>query len=245
MPKNPDRPPADAIPLSEFFSIETADPRLRAAQQQAEERLNAAKAAIPPTLGGSRRAYNPRHRFAQKIQAADEAFQRAGRAVADELHNRLRTGEWSAWGREGSPVGLYQQLDADAWEYLEIERGRSWDAPIANVVSYSAPSRRVFFRQPPRRSAGRHGEVFQCCRSQAGGGVQAGCAERMVPENSRTEFSEFSESSFRRSRLAVQAFSVIQLQFKSRDLSAAPCFHGGQRSTSIICTLRKDKWDAP
>jgi hypothetical protein len=84
----------------------------------------------------SGRAYSP------EVQAADEAFQRAGRAVGDELRNRLRTGEWLAWGREGSPVEPYRRLPADAWKYLEIDI-------ITNVVSFSAPSRQFFIDNCP------------------------------------------------------------------------------------------------
>ena len=133
-----DQPPADAFPLADAFERYT-DPQLLEALRQAEERVRAAEAAVPPQPNFFERGWGGRFEEALEawrqlptVRAAGKVRKEAAdamRAVDDERHGRLASGEWLAWGREGSPVGPWRLLPADAWRYFRFRRGDVVEVP--------------------------------------------------------------------------------------------------------------------
>jgi hypothetical protein len=140
MPDDPGEPPAEAISLADFF---VADPQLLETQQQAQQRLEAAKAAIPPcppTLAYDAWYNLPEIRAARETYTkASNEFEEARRATYEERHNRLVSGEWSTWGREGSPVGAWRLLPADAWRYVRFDPDNDF------ITMPASPPRRLYF----------------------------------------------------------------------------------------------------
>src|SRR5512132_3961226 len=129
--RDEDQPPPGAVPLSEALN-----PQLLDALRQAEERLAAAQAAVPPQPSWFERGWGGRfdealeawkHSPAVRAGAAtQDEVNRARRAAADDLRVRLVSGEWSAWGREDNPLGRWRTIPPDAWTALaevNLEKG--------------------------------------------------------------------------------------------------------------------------
>lgn len=109
-----DQPPGDAVPLADAFERYT-DPQLLEALRQAEERLRAAKAAVPPQpnwfegcWGGrfdeALKAWQQRPE-ARAVAEITNVIADALRAVTAGRMAHLVSGEWRAWGREDKPWG--------------------------------------------------------------------------------------------------------------------------------------------
>jgi hypothetical protein len=130
-------PRVDAIHMAEAFE-QYADPELIRARDEARTRYEAAATAVPPqpnwfegdsSESVERWKYSPARRAAE---AASRERQRTENAVTAYGFAQLRAGAWVAWGREGSPVGPWRLLPADAWRYFRFRGG--------DVVEVRGPS---------------------------------------------------------------------------------------------------------
>jgi hypothetical protein len=125
------QPPADAVPLADAFKRYT-DPQLLEPLGQAEERLRAAEAAVPPQPDWFERGWGGRFEEALEawrqlptVRAAGKVRNEAAdamRAVDDERRGRLVGGEWLAWGREDNPWGRVARHPAGRLEHARRDQ---------------------------------------------------------------------------------------------------------------------------
>lgn len=106
--------PANAIPLSEAL-VAYVDSGLVEARRVARERYEAAYGFSPD------RIQHPL--FDQAERALCTRYYSACAAIEQAFRERMRGSRLQGWGRDGSPIGPWRRVPAEAWTHVRFASG--------------------------------------------------------------------------------------------------------------------------
>ena len=109
-----DDQPADAISLSEAI-VAYVDSGLVEARRVARERFEAAYGFSPDHI---------QHSLTDQAEhAARSRYYSACIAIEQAFRERMRSGRLQGWGRDGSPIGPWRRVPAEAWTHVSFVGG--------------------------------------------------------------------------------------------------------------------------
>jgi hypothetical protein len=83
--------------------------------------------------------------FDQVYNALRGDYYRAQRAIEDSLRGEGCAGTLGAWGREGSAIGTWRQLDPDAWPHVRFRKNNVIELPgaLQPILLYNVVVKRL------------------------------------------------------------------------------------------------------
>ena len=145
-----DDQPADAISLSEAL-VAYVDFGLVEARRVARERFEAAYGFSPDHI---------QHSLTDQAEhAARSRYYSACIAIEQAFRERVRSGRLQGWGRDGSPIGPWRRVPAEAWTHVSFVGGDVIKLPGARsrsrFTAWSSSNQRAFLlhsraQSPPK-----------------------------------------------------------------------------------------------